>query len=59
MKEGKPKGTSMLGGAGKDTVTPETTDNKGTGTIRASSGGAGLQKGGRAAPTTESTNQVL
>lgn len=32
----------MLGGAGKDTVTPETTNNKGTGAIRASSGG--LQK---------------
>lgn len=41
-RKGNQKALGMLGRAGKDTVTPETTNNKGTGAIRASSGG--LQK---------------
>lgn len=52
-RKGNQKALSMLGGAGKDTVTPETTNNKGTGAIRASSGAS------EAGDKSESTNQVL
>lgn len=45
---GNQKALSMLGGAGKDTVTPETTNNKGTGTLRAGSGGRGFRSRGAA-----------
>lgn len=53
-RKGNQKALGMLGRAGKDTVTPETTNNKGTGAIRASSGGAS-----EAGDMSESTNQVL
>lgn len=45
---GNQKALSMLGGAGKDTVTPETTNNKGTGTLQAGSGGRGFRSKGDA-----------